>query len=95
MSKELLPMALIMWIKRDQEERAIHAEKLVWKNQQEDKEYMRYISFLIPLWSTLKMKEKELLLAFVSWNESGRNFSTNQRSAISSLYLKHYLSKSA
>lgn len=87
------PMALAMWVKRDQEERRIFKEKMAVKNAVDDKQYMRFMSFLVQEWKLLNRKEKELLVAFAKWNELGRNFTPSQRSAIGGMYAKYILDK--
>lgn len=90
MSKEL-PFALINWIKREQEKEAKHKESMLKRHVQEDKEYMRYISFLVRDWAQLKYKEKELVSNFARHYEDGKAFTAKQRSAIVGIYMKYSL----
>ena len=86
-----MPFQLLAWIKREQEKERKHQEMMVKKNREDDKQYMRFISFLIRDWKLLNRKEKEMVIAFAEWYEKARNFTVKQRSAIAAMYMKHIL----
>ena len=88
---EELPFALARWIKEQREIEEAHRAKMVKKNYEDDKEYMRYMSFIIQSWGLLNKKERLLILNFTTWHTEHRNFSVQQRSAIAAMYMKYHL----
>jgi hypothetical protein len=86
---EALPFMLAAWIKREQAEIAAHKEKMALKRQREDKEYMRFLSFIVHAWSDMSVKEKLFIQSLANRNASGITFTTGQRSAIAGLLIKH------
>jgi hypothetical protein len=88
-----LPFALILWIKRNQEEIIAHRAKMVAKNWKDDcEQYMKFIGEIVPHWAKLKQRDKQFLMNLVSWHESHRNFSPAQRSGIATMYTNYVLS---
>ena len=90
-----LPFQLMMWIKRQQEEKLAHQAKMVKRNREEDKEWMRFISFIVRAWPHLNNKEKQMILNFSTRHEDSRNFSVKERGAITAMYLKYILEDEA
>ena len=90
-----LPFALASWVKRDQEERRLHVEKMATKYYAEDKhEYMKLVRELCEEWSSLKIREKQFLLSLATQHtEKQRVFSVGQRSALMSMYMKYCLNQ--
>jgi hypothetical protein len=86
-----MPFQLIAWLKREQAKTLAHEEMMVRKNREGDKQYMRFISFLVRDWHMLKRKEKEMVLSFAKRHEEGKNLSIKERSAIASMYMKYIL----
>jgi len=79
--------ALFAWIKKDQEERRRHTEKMALKYAEDDKHYLNLIGVLVKL--KLSNKEKIFLNSLLSHKKDGRNWSNAQRSAIAGMYYKH------
>jgi hypothetical protein len=84
-----LPYQVLAWIKKDQEEREVHREKIVLKRMREDSEFVKYIKALAPKWKSLSVREKLLVQGIAEHRKLGRNLTDAQRSAIVALYLKH------
>lgn len=84
-----LPFALMMWIKRNQDEIEAHRVKMVAKTWKDDcEQYMGFIGTIAGHWKYLKIKDRQFLMNLVTWHNSHRNFSPAQRSAIASMYMK-------
>lgn len=90
MSQEL-PFQLAAWLKKQRELELSHREKMVQKSYQEDREYMRYISFLVRDWGALKNNERLMICNFTRWHTEHRCFTGSQRSAIAGMYVKYSL----
>jgi uncharacterized membrane-anchored protein YhcB (DUF1043 family) len=94
MSKgEGLPFALIKWIKKQQEEIESHRAAMVKKNAEDDKQFVQFMANVAMQWVELKQYEQALITNFVQWKEEGRNFTPQQKSAISGMYLRRVLNK--
>lgn len=88
--------ALIAWIKRDQEERQEHQEKMVQVRKDEDELYLRQLKELMTeKWKELKVKERQFVVSMVKFKKEGRNFTDAQRSAISGLFYRKYYNMGA
>jgi len=96
MSKEEgLPFALIRWIKKQQEEIEAHRIVMVARNAKDDQVYMGFVREIAPHWAELKIYERTLISNLVQWKEDGRNFTTQQKSAINGMYLRRVLDRKA
>lgn len=84
-----IPFQLMAWIKRDQEERRAHNEKMVIKHYKEDEEFMRLISFLVRDWKKLKVKEREIIAGLARQRDAGKNITPAQRSMITGMWLRY------
>lgn len=89
MSNQDIPFQLMAWIKRDQEERRMHAEKMAIKHYKEDDEFMRLISFLVRDWKVLKVREREFIAGLARQRDAGRIISHAQRGEVTRLWLKY------
>lgn len=85
MSDQQLPFALLAWIKRQQEEKRLHAEYMVKRNAKDD-EY--YLQLMIELITELKMtlKERTLVTSLIQTKRDGKNLTTGQKSLIAGMY---------
>lgn len=88
MSNEL-PFQLMAWIKRDQEEREAHKQKMVLRRMRDDGEFIKYLKTLASKWDKLSTKEKLLVQGIYGHHKGSRCLTDTQRSAIIALYLKH------
>ncbi len=88
MSNDQSNFALIMWIKKDQAERAEHRAKMVMKNHKDDAEFMSLIKPMVPAWSKLKVGERTFVMNMVRHRDEGRNLSPAQRSELTRIWLK-------
>ena len=83
---EQLPYQLMAWIKKDQEERKQHQEKMALKYAEDDKVFMNLIKTLIKL--DLNSKEKLFICSLLRHKKQGKNWSPGQKSAIANLFYK-------
>lgn len=88
MSSEL-PFQLMAWIKREQEERRQHTQKMAVRNFADDAAFMEYVQILVDNWKILSVKDKLMLNGIAKHRGEGRCLSRPQRSAVIALYLKH------
>ena len=86
---EQMPYALLNWIKKDQAERIAFALKRAQRNYKEDEQFMDLIAVLVNKWNKLKTSEKIFIQSLNASHASGKCFSGAQRSAITSLWIKH------
>ena len=86
MSEEL-PFALMLWIKREQEKEEKHKEAMVKRTEKEDDIFTRMLTTLEKL--NLKPKEMIMVKNFIRHKVDGKNFTTAQRSVITSIFYNH------
>lgn len=82
---------LLAWIKKDQEERRQHQEKMAIRNYKDDQVYMKHLAELVASYAKMHVRDRQLLVSMIRWHREGRCFSTKQRSAIASMYMRYEL----
>jgi hypothetical protein len=80
------PYVLLRWIKRDQEEKIQHTEKMANKYYEESKQFIALIVKLADNWGKLKPKEKLFLQSVMRTYDSHLNLSPAQKSQIAHIY---------
>jgi hypothetical protein len=88
-----LPFALMRWIKAQQEKERKHQEVMALRNAKDDQHFIGFIRLVAPRWTELKTYERTLISNLVQWKEDGRNFTPQQKSAISGMYLRHVIDR--
>lgn len=81
---EGIPMALLMWIKKQEREKREHAEAMVKRNASDDNLYIDMIMALFT--KKLSLRESIMLKGLSEYKADGRNFSTAQKSMITGVY---------
>jgi hypothetical protein len=83
-----MPAALIVWIKKEQIKDSNHREAMIRRSQREDPVLVSLISLVSTQWGSLSRKEKLLITNFIAHFDANKAFTPNQKSVITTLYLK-------
>ena len=84
MSDEL-PFALMNWIKKQQREKAEHAEYMVKKNARDDETYLKLMIELITR-LPMTLRERTIIISLLQAKSDGKNLTLGQKSLITGIY---------